>query len=143
MGPVTVACLPKKDSKTLSAAGAAASPPWPPFSISAQTTRSGESDGPYPHHQDWLNSRGYPSPGSMNFSAVPVLPEIEIGKLPKIDVEVPSEECVASYRPSRTTESACASTFVGSGAGGGGVGITRPDCRFADGCSTSIKRCGV
>ena len=46
IGPVWVACLPKNDSKTLSAAGAAASPPWPPFSISAQTTRSGESEGP-------------------------------------------------------------------------------------------------
>jgi len=46
IGPVRVACLPKNDSKTLSAAGAAASPPWPPFSTSAQTTRSGESEGP-------------------------------------------------------------------------------------------------
>ncbi len=46
IGPVGVACLPKNDSKTLSAAGAAASPPCPPFSIKAQTTRSGESEGP-------------------------------------------------------------------------------------------------
>ena len=31
---------------TFSAAGAAAVPPWPPFSISAQTTSSGSSTGP-------------------------------------------------------------------------------------------------
>ena len=31
---------------TCSAAGAAAVPPWPPFSISAQTTSSGSSTGP-------------------------------------------------------------------------------------------------
>src|SRR5204862_7425236 len=46
IGPFCVACLSKNCSNTFSAAGAAASPPWPPFSINAQTTRSGESDGP-------------------------------------------------------------------------------------------------
>src|SRR5947208_6486575 len=126
MGPVRVAWLPKNDSKTFSAAGAAASPPWPPFSISAQTTRSGESEGPYPHHQDWLKVRKMPSPGSIFFSAVPVLPEMDTGKLPKIEVDVPSAACVAWNKPSRTTARACASTFVGSGAGAGDVGTARP-----------------
>ena len=37
-------------SKTRSAAGAAADDPWPPFSITAQTTSCASSDGPYPHH---------------------------------------------------------------------------------------------
>src|SRR5262249_11840243 len=143
IGPFCVACLWKNSSNTFSAAGAAASPPWPPFSISAQTTRSGEFEGPYPHHHDWLNVCMYPSPGSIDFSAVPVLPAIGIGTLPKIAVDVPSVECVASNSPSRTTASACASTLVGSGAGGRGVGSTRPALRFSDGCSTSSSRCGV
>ena len=47
------ASTPKKRSKTLRAAGAAALEPWPPFSISAHTTSRAESDGPQPHHQDW------------------------------------------------------------------------------------------
>ena len=33
-------------SKTRNAAGAAADEPWPPFSITAQTTSSAESEGP-------------------------------------------------------------------------------------------------
>ena len=44
----------KNDAKTCAAAGAAASPPWPPFSITAQTTIFAASVGPYPHHQDWF-----------------------------------------------------------------------------------------
>src|SRR5207244_9595452 len=79
-GPVVDTCVWKNSSKTWSAAGAAAVPPWPPFSISAQTTSVGLSAGPYPHHHDWLKIRGYPSPGSMVFSAVPVLPAIGTGK---------------------------------------------------------------
>src|SRR5204863_4560031 len=55
IAPCWAACLWKNSSNTFSAAGAAASPPCPPFSIGAQTTRSGEFDGPYPHHHDWLN----------------------------------------------------------------------------------------
>ena len=47
-----VAVVWKYCSKTLSAAGAAAVPPCPPFSITAQTTICGESKGPYPHHHD-------------------------------------------------------------------------------------------
>ena len=43
----------KNRSKTLSAAGAAALEPCPPFSIRAQTTSFAESDGPQPHHHDW------------------------------------------------------------------------------------------
>ena len=45
---------PKNFSKTRSAAGAAAVDPWPPFSITAQTTMRGASvwAGPQPHHQD-------------------------------------------------------------------------------------------
>ncbi len=46
------ASLLKNDSKTRSAAGAAASPPKPPFSITAQTTSSAACEGPYPHHQE-------------------------------------------------------------------------------------------
>ena len=41
-------CVPKYFSKTRSAAGAAADEPWPPFSITAQTTSSASSDGPVP-----------------------------------------------------------------------------------------------
>jgi len=41
-----------------------------------------------------LTIREMPSPGSIDFSAVPVLPEIEIGKPPKIDVDVTSVACV-------------------------------------------------
>src|SRR5262249_40755198 len=83
-----VGCALKYDSKTLSAAGAAAVPPWPPFSITAQTTIVGASDGPYPHHQDWSI---FPvNPGMLTFfSAVPVLPEIGTGNVPKIGVDVP------------------------------------------------------
>ncbi len=36
----------KNCSNTFSAAGAATEPPWPPFSISAQTTSVGLSYGP-------------------------------------------------------------------------------------------------
>ena len=36
----------KYDWKTFSAAGAADVPPWPPFSITAQTTIVGLSNGP-------------------------------------------------------------------------------------------------
>ena len=39
-------CLRKYASNTLSAAGAAAVPPWPPFSITAQTTIVGVVEGP-------------------------------------------------------------------------------------------------
>ena len=39
-------CLWKYASNTCSAAGAAAVPPWPPFSITAQTTIDGLSYGP-------------------------------------------------------------------------------------------------
>ena len=38
--------LVKYFSNTFSAAGAAAVPPWPPFSITAQTTIVAFSDGP-------------------------------------------------------------------------------------------------
>ena len=100
--------------KTLSAAGAAAAPPWPPFSITAQTTILAFSDGPYPHHQDWSSGRGDVSPGSVTiFSAVPVLPEIETGNEPNTPDEVPIGACVASKRPVRTIESAVLSTPVG------------------------------
>ena len=44
---------PKNFSNTLSAAGAAAVEPCPPFSIRAQTTSLAFSDGPQPHHHDW------------------------------------------------------------------------------------------
>ena len=76
-GPVSYVpgSTPKNCSNTLSAAGAAAAPPWPPFSIRAQTTSSAFSDGPQPHHHDWSRSPGKPGSGT-NFSAVPVLPEI-------------------------------------------------------------------
>ena len=43
---VVVAVVWKYCSKTFSAAGAAAVPPWPPFSITAQTTIVGASNGP-------------------------------------------------------------------------------------------------
>src|SRR5439155_301172 len=49
---VIVADVWKYCSNTFRAAGAAAVPPWPPFSITAQTTICGESNGPYPHHHD-------------------------------------------------------------------------------------------
>ena len=42
----------------IAAAGAAAVPPWPPFSITAHTTIDGLSVGPYPHHHDWLSFTG-------------------------------------------------------------------------------------
>ena len=45
-GPRLGALMPKYCSKTRSAAGAAAVPPWPPFSISAQTTIVGSFAGP-------------------------------------------------------------------------------------------------
>ena len=45
MSPIAGAFVPKKCSNTLSTAGAAAVPPWPPFSISAQTTIVGWSTG--------------------------------------------------------------------------------------------------
>src|SRR2546421_10338305 len=44
--PCCVAWRPKYCSNTFSAAGAAAVPPWPPFSITAQTTIVGFSVGP-------------------------------------------------------------------------------------------------
>ena len=51
-------------SNSFSAAGAATAPPWPPFSITAQTTIGGRfrpdgvtcsfpSNGPQPHHHAW------------------------------------------------------------------------------------------
>ena len=55
---VVVAVLWKYCSNTFSAAGAAAVPPWPPFSITAQTTIDGASNGPYPHHHDWFRFCG-------------------------------------------------------------------------------------
>ncbi len=55
---MTIAFEWKYCSKTLSAAGAAASPPWPPFSITAHTTTDGLEYGPYPHHHDWVRLTG-------------------------------------------------------------------------------------
>ena len=46
------ASTPKNRSNTLSAAGAAALEPCPPFSINAHTTSRADSDGPQPHHHD-------------------------------------------------------------------------------------------
>ncbi len=43
---VVGAVFPKYCSNTFSAAGAAAVPPWPPFSITAQTTIVGALNGP-------------------------------------------------------------------------------------------------
>src|SRR6266566_3075213 len=54
IGPVVAAFVWKYCSKTFSAAGAAAVPPWPPFSITAHTTSVGLSNGPKPHHHDWF-----------------------------------------------------------------------------------------
>src|SRR5215203_60028 len=48
----STAFLWKNSSNTWRAEGAAASPPKPPFSITAHTTSLGESYGPNPHHQD-------------------------------------------------------------------------------------------
>src|SRR5207253_8596993 len=118
--PCCVAWRPKYCSNTLSAAGAAAVPPWPPFSISAQTTSFGLSYGPYPHHHDWLKRRGIPSPGSTAFSAVPVLPAICTGKLPKTAVEVPNDACVASSRPWRITPSTLGPMLICCAAGAAG-----------------------
>ena len=52
VGATSAAFLWKNSSNTWRAEGAAASPPKPPFSITAHTTRLGESYGPNPHHQD-------------------------------------------------------------------------------------------
>ena len=46
MWVVVKPCLWKYASNTLSAAGAADVPPWPPFSITAQTVIVGVSTGP-------------------------------------------------------------------------------------------------
>ena len=54
IGPSWWALTWKNSEKTCSAAGAAAVPPWPPFSITAQTTIFAEFVGPYPHHHDWF-----------------------------------------------------------------------------------------
>ena len=44
----------KNFASTCAAAGAAAVPPWPPFSITAQMTIFGLSYGPQPHQSDWF-----------------------------------------------------------------------------------------
>ena len=49
--------MPKYSWKTLSAAGAATLPPWPPFSTSAQTTSSGSSNGPVAAPQGLVDER--------------------------------------------------------------------------------------
>src|SRR5262249_12382534 len=89
------ALTPKYCSKTLSAAGAAALEPWPPFSMSAQTTSRAESEGPQPHHHDWSSrgSLGDPRSGT-TFSAVPVSPEIGTGAFLNTPAEVPVAEWV-------------------------------------------------
>src|SRR5262249_56295302 len=71
------ALTPKYCSKTLSAAGAAALEPWPPFSMSAPTTRRAESEGPQPHHHHW-SSRGSPGEprSGTTLSPVPLFPEV-------------------------------------------------------------------
>ena len=33
-----------------------AAEPWPPFSMSAQTTIRASLDGPQPHHHDWSST---------------------------------------------------------------------------------------
>ena len=94
------ALTPKYCSKTRRATGAAVSPPWPPFSISTQTTIGGlplnvvVSYGPQPHHQAWSRSPEWitlplRSRRVTTFSAVPVLPAIGTGNVPKTPEEVP------------------------------------------------------
>src|SRR5581483_7950030 len=98
MGPASWTLTWKYEANTCAAEGAAASPPCPPFSITAHTTSVAASDGPYPHHQDWFCRPLYPG-SDTTFSAVPVLPEIETGNFPNTAYEVPTGMCVASHSP--------------------------------------------
>src|SRR5207237_8189006 len=63
--PCCAAVVLKYFSKTRSAAGAAAVPPWPPFSIAAQTTSSGLAEGPDPHRQGSVVARSAPGAGTL------------------------------------------------------------------------------
>src|SRR3954454_16163507 len=77
------------------------------------------------------------------FSAVPVLPEIEIGKVPKTPEEVPFVECVAAQRPSRTACSAAGSTPASRGGEGGNCFRVTGCWRLVPGCSTPETTYGV
>src|SRR5690349_5852464 len=96
--PVTeVSRLWKNDSKTRSAAGAAATPPWPPSWIMATTT---SRLCPFVAHPDHHASEQLGH--SLGTSAVPVLPYTVNGwpvYAPKTALDVPSPACVAPYRP--------------------------------------------
>src|ERR1700733_389158 len=89
-----LASCPWKYASSISlAAGAALSAPKPPSSILTAVTIFGWGYGASPMYQDWF---AWP-----DRSAVPVLPATSIGKLAKLEYEVPPGLCAASCRPSR------------------------------------------
>src|SRR6266480_4444352 len=74
------------------------------------------------------------------FSAVPVLPAIGTGKVPKTAVEVPLAPCVACSKPWRTTSRKSGSSLTVGAGGGAKLCRTRPGACLLLTSSTSAAR---